>query len=529
VAERAATSRVYGPVLAEALALSLILALAFAVRWPFRHMVLIRDEGEYAYLGQQILHGAVPYLDVYNQKTPFTFYLMAAFQWLAGPELAALRVATTVYGLVATVMLYLVVRRLFDPPTAIAAALAFALMTFDQCGMVYSASTEFFMLPWILLALFFWYGGQERRRGWMAVLAGVAAGLAYQTKQTGIAVAAFLILDSLWSFVRGRSMSGWVTTLKDITLAMLGFAAVLGLVLAYFAMHGALYAYVACTWTNNWQYVARRHHGFAGLFQVISQVATSIATWDAGLWVWGSAGLIALALERPARQMHGLWILLVLLAGTALGSGQPYRHYYEPLIVPLAIGNGVMAVWLWRHVAERRRWFSLRALLLAILIFPWLWPAVYWTQSFLMTQAQRSRRNEVPPFGVAPRVARYLADRVSPDEEFLVAGSEPEIYYYANRKASTRLVFTYPLTGPYSYAPSLREEFQRDLQQRMPRYVVLALFSNSFTEWSDHLQEFLVPVKEILNRDYTADADFTDSAGRVLFTVFRRKDDRSAN
>jgi hypothetical protein len=32
------------------------------------------------------------------------------------------------------------------------AALAFSLMTFDQCGITHSSSTEFFMLLWIVLA-----------------------------------------------------------------------------------------------------------------------------------------------------------------------------------------------------------------------------------------------------------------------------------------------------------------------------------------------------------------------------------------
>src|SRR5262249_37083673 len=125
---------------AEVLALAMILLVSFVVRWPFRNLVLIRDEGEYAYTGQRILHGAVPYAEVYNQKTPFVFYLMAAIQQFAGPGLTALRVATAVYGMVATVVLYFLARRLFGPGTAVGAALAFVVMTFDQCGVIYSAS-----------------------------------------------------------------------------------------------------------------------------------------------------------------------------------------------------------------------------------------------------------------------------------------------------------------------------------------------------------------------------------------------------
>jgi hypothetical protein len=111
------------PVWAEGLPLVAILGAALAARWPFRHVVLIRDEGEYAYLGQQILRGAIPYQDAYNQKTPFVFYFMAAIQAVAGPGLPALRLATVGYGWITTVLLCLMTRRLLGPGAATGAAL----------------------------------------------------------------------------------------------------------------------------------------------------------------------------------------------------------------------------------------------------------------------------------------------------------------------------------------------------------------------------------------------------------------------
>jgi len=68
VAERPVYSSIRLPAWVELLLLVLILAVSFAVRWPFRHILLIRDEGEYAYTGQQILRGAIPYLDIYTRK-----------------------------------------------------------------------------------------------------------------------------------------------------------------------------------------------------------------------------------------------------------------------------------------------------------------------------------------------------------------------------------------------------------------------------------------------------------------------------
>src|SRR6516165_5545366 len=97
----------------EILTLCLILLISFLVRWPFRTVTFVRDEGEYAHLGQEILRGSVPYRDVYNQKTPFVFVFFAAVQAALGPSVVALRIATTLYGLATTVVLYAVARMLF--------------------------------------------------------------------------------------------------------------------------------------------------------------------------------------------------------------------------------------------------------------------------------------------------------------------------------------------------------------------------------------------------------------------------------
>src|SRR5215475_9728275 len=53
------------------------------IRFHLRSMALERDEGEYAYAGQLILHGTAPYKDVYNMKLPGTYaayaLIMAVF------------------------------------------------------------------------------------------------------------------------------------------------------------------------------------------------------------------------------------------------------------------------------------------------------------------------------------------------------------------------------------------------------------------------------------------------------------------
>jgi hypothetical protein len=508
------------------LALATVLLVSFVARWPFRNVVLIRDEGEYAYTGQRILHGAMPYAEVYNQKTPFVFYLMAAIQHTAGPGLATLRIATAVYGMVATVVLYLLARRLFGPGPAVGAALAFVVMTFDQCGAKYSASPEFFMLLWIALAVDLWYRGRAPHRPWLVLLAGAVAGLAYQTKQTGMAVLAFFVLERIWYKVGEGPSDPWAAALKDIALTALGFAGVFGAVLAFFAAHGAARQYIECTWTNNWEYVGQRHEGLISVIALFGNAITDVARWDVGLWLWGAAGLVALPFVRRRGLGSGLWLLLVLTCAAAVSAGHYYVQYYEPLIVPLSLGNGLAAAWLCGQLARRQTSLGFRGLVAVGLIAPWVGPAFHWGDALTMTEAERMLPDHgFFPFVTAPQLGQYLAERTSPEEPLLVIGSEPEIYYYADRPACTRMVITYPMISPYRYAPRLAEEFRHDLRSHRPRYVVLATFRDSLTEWPTYLQPFLQPLLRELPQDYQPDARIPDATGEHdLFVVYRRKD-----
>ncbi len=152
-------------------------------------------------------------------------------------------------------------------------------------------------------------------------------------------------------------------------------------------------------------------------------------------------------------------------------------------------------------------------------------PAVHILSCLKLTEPELAGLNEgLRPFGVAPQVARYVAERTDPDEPILVVGSEPEIYYYAGRSACTRLVFTYPMTGPYPYAARLRQEFLIDLEHHQPRYVIHVPLASSLTEWPDELPPLLEPVATILERDYVTETTVVDGLNKgFLFVVYRRK------
>jgi hypothetical protein len=72
------------------LAVLAVIALAAAFRVRVAAVPLERDEGEYAYAGQRILHGVPPYAQAYDMKFPGTYYAYSAIMALAGTSARAI-------------------------------------------------------------------------------------------------------------------------------------------------------------------------------------------------------------------------------------------------------------------------------------------------------------------------------------------------------------------------------------------------------------------------------------------------------
>jgi hypothetical protein len=543
----------------EFVVLALILAASFLVRLPFRDVPLIRDEGEYAHLGQDILRGQIPYRDVYNQKTPFTFLFFAAVQAVCGTSVPAIRIATSLYGLATTIVLYALARRLFGRAAAVATATAFAVMTFDQAGIAHQSSTEFFMLLWIGVGLLLWYEGRLRGKSWMVLTTGIAAALCYLCKQTGAVLLIFFCADAVWSRLRNTaapkdgsrppsgdpprnadslarpggprsaarsaasalSLRGWQPVISDIFLMTAGFVIAQAAVIGFFAWHRALSAYLECTWWNNFAYISHRHRGLA---KALEELITYDARYDIGLWIAGTLALVTLAWRQRDHRGNGLWILLFGTACAGLSTGSRYIHYYEPMIVPLSLGAGLATSWLFQQAMRPGRTASALVFLILLGVIPWIWPA-YNIASCLANTDGVVMREGLAQFIDAESAARYIKEHTDPGEPILILGSEPEIHYLSERPSCTRLVITYPLIGPYPYSDGLRKEFFRDFEHNRPRYVIYCNDAGSITEWGkDAAMVFLwEPSGRFLDRYYDLVKEITYQQKTKLFLIYRRK------
>ena len=80
-------------------------------------------------------------------------------------------------------------------------------------------------------------------------------------------------------------------------------------------------------------------------------------------------------------------------------------------------------------------------------------------------------------FEKAKRAGEWLRSHSRPDARVAVLGSEPEIYFYANRRAATGYLYMYPLMEPGPQAVKMQDDLIRQIEASRPEYVAF-VYSN---------------------------------------------------
>jgi len=84
------------------------------------------------------------------------------------------------------------------------------------------------------------------------------------------------------------------------------------------------------------------------------------------------------------------------------------------------------------------------------------------------------------PFPESLEVARYIKNNSVPGTKIAVFGSEPQIYFYADRPSATDYLYMYPLVEQQPHVLIMQQEMMREIKQSAPEYIVSV---NLATSW----------------------------------------------
>ncbi|HKC23289.1 MAG TPA: glycosyltransferase family 39 protein, partial [Thermoanaerobaculia bacterium] len=191
----------------------LLLVLALAAAFRFHHLTtepygVWFDEAQNALEAKRILeepHYRPVFVSGMSQMPALSFYYFAAFVKLVGARVLAVRLGTTLVGLLAVVFVWLLGRELWSAEVGLLAAGFLAVsrwhVDFSRFGMAIVFPTLF-----IPAALFFFARSQRTRSPRDAVLGGIVLGLGMQTYYAMLAVPLLIVLSFAHGFVTKKSM-----------------------------------------------------------------------------------------------------------------------------------------------------------------------------------------------------------------------------------------------------------------------------------------------------------------------------------
>jgi 4-amino-4-deoxy-L-arabinose transferase-like glycosyltransferase len=440
-------------------ALALILAvfplLVFS-RLRLRDTPLERDEGEYAYAGQLILQGIPPYSLACNMKLPGTYAAYAVIMAVFGQTIGGIRLGLLLVNAATVLLVFLLGRRLFSQVEGLAAAAAYALLSFGLAVMGTAAhATHFVVLPmlagvWLLLRSI------ESGRALTLFWSGVLFGVAFLAKQHGIFFALFGAGWLVW-----KRPGGWMRTARR--LAIFGAAAALPFALTCLILWAAGVFPKFWFWTFQYARAYASENTIADGISNLKDELPSLVHNTAALWALSGLGLVAAWWKRENRPAARFLAGFLICSAMAVSPGFYFRQHYFVLMLPVvALGAGVVAG-AWRGWGI---WLFAAALVLSV--------ASQGYFLFRETPYQVSRElYDLNPFPEAIPIAEYMRQHSPPNATIAVLGSEPEIYFYAHRHSATGYIYTFALSEDQPYATQMRDEMIQEIKTSQPEYVVL--------------------------------------------------------
>lgn len=312
-----------------------LLLAAFLIRLPhLADPAYQLDEEFYLAVGDRLLGGALPFVDIWDRKPIGLFLLFGAIRLLGGDGIIAYQAVATLFAAGTAWIIYRIARRPAGGFGGVVAGLAYLLWieTIEGGG---GQSPIFYGLLVAAAAgctLAAGDSSDQRRFQRLGFAAMALIGIAIQIKYTVLFEGIYFgLLLAWWRLTR---WPGHIGALRDIAaLAATALVPTLAVILFYAAI-GQFDAF----WFANFVSIFRRAPTDPALLHyrigaIILHLVAPAACWLASLWQMRG--------DRDPAQRRWMWVVSGWMAASVIGLcsvGGFFFHYALPLYIPFCIG-----------------------------------------------------------------------------------------------------------------------------------------------------------------------------------------------
>jgi hypothetical protein len=450
-----------------------ILLFVAAIRIRLLQIPLERDEGEFAYMGQLMLEGIPPYLLAYNMKLPGIYAAYALIMACFGQTVAGIHLGLMIINGIAIVLLFLVTRHLFDDLAGIVAAGGYALLSLSPSVNGTSAHATQFIVPFALGGTLLLLKSIDSGKSWMLFASGLLYGLAFLMKQHAVFFIPFAVLYFIWSIARK----------PPLDLRTLGRGAVLlivGSVIPFLVSCVLLYAagvfskFWFWTFTYGYQYVSEMPLSFG--FEVLMILAPKVIRPWTLVWLIAGMGLTAVIWNGKARENWFFLIGTTFFSFLTVCPGFFFRrHYFVTLLPAVALLAGVSVSAATQYFSRKKVPRLIQMIPALLMVLTMIIPILKQSNFLFRATATKACRimYGTNPFAESIEIAEYIKDHSTENDSIVVLGSEPQIYFYSNRKSATGFIYVYGLMEPHDYASRMQLDMIQEIEKVRPKYAVV--------------------------------------------------------
>ena len=500
------------PILYAILAPAIVWALA-SLSFPFGW-----DQGIFAWVGNTIVDGGLPYRDAWDIKGPLTYYVYGAAQLFFGKNTLAIRLADLIFLSFAAFYIAKLASKLSGPKTGLWAAVIFVLWYASQ-GFWHTAQPDGWASMLALFAIGSLLISQDAPPPSRYLLSGFAIGLAVLIKPIYGLFAIAVAIDAVF-----RYRTDILRLFAAGTSTMVGLIAPFAIALGWFAHNGALQVFV-----DTWLVYPMQIYASAASPKAFSRAVGLIRFAESGMLVsvaWPVIVVGAISRRHECSRTFSVLLAWVFIAVFCVVLQGRFFEYHWAIIIPPMVLLGTKGFTaLFATIRNERQESSspgrglMRPIVLTFLVLviglaavrPTL-DAARWTAHVLGLIDTPNYYAAFAGAGDARLAAKYIREHTAPGDKISIWGWDASIIFESGRDAVSRFGYSMPLIMGKGtpQQKQLREEFLSAVRSDPPAYVVVSPQSEMILGEHVDLTDF-PEFADFIAQNYTEETRFGET------------------
>ena len=454
------------------------------------------DSGVFLYIGQRILHGDIPYVDIWDHKPPVIYYINAiGLSFTNGSRWGVWAIEFIVLLLTAYLSFHLF-EQAFSKTSALVATFLWLL---NLVFLLLSGNlTEEYVLILQFVSIFLYYRlGQEHGKPWNFFIIGLLGGIAFLTKQTTIGIWISIGLILLFqAFTKKNSKK----PLCELALMSLGVFLIIAIVSGYFFFHNALSEF----WDQAFKYsfIYSRTQS-ASLVDRLKSAFNLKYLSHYSLFTLSVIGIVIYFFFRKGKGSSPQKLLLDLVAIDIILEfllinipGHAYEHYYITILPALAVFCA-FAISRIKFTLEGETKKPSSSYLIAFGLL-----------ALLLIGSFREYVSNFLELKIAydAEAIRYVQNNTSPEDTVIIWGAQHAmVNYYSNRASPSKYVYVFPLLRNGYTSEDRIMDFLSELEKAKPALIINAEVRNRLFTFPIKTPAIDEKINRLMRQYYLAD------------------------